>query len=261
VYFWEGGWIGVGAGWGVVPPHSHHAVQISIGLTGPVRFSADGGAWVESDAAMIMPNATHSFDPMGNSVAMLFIDPETREGRWLRHSMRGTINVVDPHRFEAVRTPLLAFRDRRPALDEAARLITDAARALCEGPPPMRRMDERIARALSWIRANDARGLSLEAVAREAFLSPSRFAHLFTEEVGLPFRRYLLWRKLTRAISEFGRGTTMSAAAHAAGFADSAHLTRTFYQMFGIPPTVMMGTADFYEIAAPFEVWAPAPAL
>ena len=249
--------MGVGTAHGVVPPHSHHAVQISIGMTGHVRFSEEGGEWVEGDAAVIMPNAAHSFDPLGNTVAMIFVDPETLEGRWLRHSMRGTINPVDSQRSDEVRTSLLAFRDRRPSLDEAARLITGAVRALCEGPPPVRRMDERIARALAWIRANDARGLSLEAVAREAFLSPSRFAHLFTEEVGLPFRRYLLWRKLTRAIGEVGRGNTMSAAAHAAGFSDSAHLTRTFYQMFGIPPTIMMGSAEVYEIAPPFELAVP----
>jgi hypothetical protein len=42
-----------------------------------------------------------------------------------------------------------------------------------------------------------------------------------------------------------------SGAAHAADFADAAHLTRTFHQMFGIPPSVMM-RGEFFEIASPF---------
>jgi AraC-like DNA-binding protein len=112
-------------------------------------------------------------------------------------------------------------------------------------------------RAIEFIRGSDVTGLSIETVAREVFLSPSRFAHLFSEEIGLPFRRYLLWRKLTNAILLVGRGNTLSAAAHGAGFSDSAHLTRTFYQMFGIPPTVMMGGGEFYEIPAPFELPVP----
>ena len=85
------------------------------------------------------------------------------------------------------------------------------------------------------------------------FLSPSRFAHLFKQQVGLPFRRYMLWRKLARAVLVIGRERTIAAAAHAADFADAAHLTRTFYQMFGLPPSVIM-RGEFFEISSPFEL-------
>jgi AraC-like DNA-binding protein len=114
-----------------------------------------------------------------------------------------------------------------------------------------------MASAVEFIRSADEASLTLDEVARSVHLSPSRFAHLFTQELGLPFRRYLLWRKLTRAMLMVGRGNTLSAAAHGAGFSDSAHLTRTFYQMFGIAPTVMMGGGEFYEIPAPFEFLMP----
>lgn len=257
VYFWDGGWIGVGTALAVVPPHSHHAVQVSLGLSGPIAFREPDGEWIECDGGAVVPNAPHSFDGRGQVVAMLFIDPECREGRWLRQSLRGPIHPIPAPLFEPFRQPLLDFQTRRPSAEEAAQLITSVARSLCEGPPPHRRMDERIGRALAYIRARDPRGLSQEEVAGAVFLSASRFAHLFTEEVGLPFRRYLLWRKLNLAIEEFSRGGTLSAAAHAAGFSDSAHLTRTFYQMFGLSPSVMVGKAEFYLIPAPFELADP----
>ena len=41
-------------------------------------------------------------------------------------------------------------------------------------------------------------------------------------------------------------------AAHEADFADAAHLTRTFYQMFGIPPSAMM-RGEFFQIPSPFS--------
>jgi AraC-like DNA-binding protein len=63
----------------------------------------------------------------------------------------------------------------------------------------------------------------------------------------------MLWRKVTRAMFAVGREGTIAAAAHAADFADAAHLTRTFYQMFGIPPSLLM-RGEFFEIDPPFEL-------
>ncbi len=254
LYFWEGGWLGIGHATGVVPEHAHHAVQVSIGLDGPVRFRAPDEEWIECDIGVIRPNAPHLFDGCGRALAMLFLEPESREGRWLRDSLREPIAGLPRARVAAQLPALLAFREERPGAEAASRLILDVVGALAAGSPPQRRMDERIARALAYIRGHDDGRLSLEVVAREVFLSPSRLAHLFTDEVGLPFRRYLLWRKLSRAMQAFGRGATLSAAAHAAGFADSAHLTRTWHQMFGMPPSLMMAMAEFHEIPAPFEL-------
>jgi AraC family transcriptional regulator len=256
VYFWDGGWIGVGESRGgePVPSHAHHAVQISVGIDGPVRFRHGEGSWIETGAAVVLPDVPHQFDGLQSAVAMLFVDPECAEGCWLRDSIRVPIHEVPPERL-AVHLPVLArFRDERPGPEEATRMIAGVVRSLCSGPPPRRSMDERVTQVLAFIRSQDARGLSLEQAARTVFLSPSRLAHLFKDEVGLPFRRYLLWRKLSRAMEEFGRGSNLTDAAHAAGFSDSAHLTHTWRQMFGLSPTGMIGNARFYEIPAPFEM-------
>jgi AraC-like DNA-binding protein len=81
---------------------------------------------------------------------------------------------------------------------------------------------------------------------------------LFKQQIGLSFRRYMLWRKLTRAMLVIGRERTFAMAAHAADFADAAHLTRTFYLMFGRPPSVMM-RGELFEIVSPFERAAAPP--
>lgn len=254
VYFWDGGWIGVGRAPGVVPPHAHHAVQIAIGLDREIRFRHDQGPWRDYEAAAVLPDEPHAFDGRNAHTAMIFIEPESREGRWLRDSLREPIAGVSTERLGELLPALRGFQDERPGPESAARLVSGVVRALCAAPPPLRPLDERITRALDVIRARDVRGLRLEDVAKSVFLSPSRFAHLFSDEIGLPFRRYLLWRKLSRAMHQFARGNNLSASAHAAGFSDSAHLTRTWVQMFGITPTVMLGRATFYEIPAPFEL-------
>ncbi len=56
---------------------------------------------------------------------------------------------------------------------------------------------------------------------------------------------------------QIGREQTISTAAHEADFSDAAHLTRTFYQMVGLAPSLLM-RGRFFEIAPPFEVADPA---
>jgi AraC-like DNA-binding protein len=61
--------------------------------------------------------------------------------------------------------------------------------------------------------------------------------HLFSEQVGLPFRPFALWLRLQGVLGHLAHGANLTQAAHGAGFADSAHLTRTFRRMFGIAPS------------------------
>ena len=60
--------------------------------------------------------------------------------------------------------------------------------------------------------------------------------HLFAQHTGTSLRSYALWAKLRRALREALSGASLTTAAHAAGFADSAHLSHSFKAMFGLPP-------------------------
>lgn len=91
-------------------------------------------------------------------------------------------------------------------------------RVAIPGPPP----DPRIARALELIRERLGETLALPTVAAAVHLSPDRFRHLFVEETGVGFRPFLLWLRLERALGEYIAGVTLTEAAHAGGFADSA---------------------------------------
>jgi len=210
--------------------------------------------WLDVGAGVVLPDAVHEFHGMSQNLAMIFVDPECTEGRWLRDSVPAPVYAVPPERLAEHVPALVAFERERPSAEAAARIITGVVRGLSVGPPPLRKMDPRVVQALQVIRNGDVRSMPLEDAAKSVYLSPSRFAHLFKEEIGVPFRRYMLWRKLSRAMEEFGRGANLTNAAHAAGFTDSAHLTRTWRQMWGISPTTMVGSARLYEIPAPFEL-------
>jgi AraC-like DNA-binding protein len=79
--------------------------------------------------------------------------------------------------------------------------------------------------------------VDLASLSHEAGLSPRQMRHAFARDVGLPMRAYLRWKRLRRAAGAVGAGATLTAAAAAAGFADSAHLSRAFREQFGIAPS------------------------
>ena len=254
-YLWDGGFLAIGRSEGVVPPHSHHAIQIVIAVEGTVGIRGQRGDWRMGSGVAVRPDIMHSYNANGAVGAMLFVDPESLEGVWLRTSLREEITVAPSSRLISCASELRRFLDQPLESLEIGALIKHCVQALSTGAPPSRRLDERVTRVLSAIREVDDLRMSIEDAAAMVFLSPSRFAHLFKQQVGLPFRRYMLWRKLARAILLIGRERTIAAAAHAADFADAAHLTRTFYQMFGMPPSVMM-RGEFFEIPSPFELSA-----
>ncbi|MBL8221601.1 MAG: helix-turn-helix domain-containing protein [Bryobacterales bacterium] len=251
-YLWEGGFLLIARADGVVPSHAHHAIQIVIALEGEVAIRGTAGDWLMGQGVIVRPDAAHSFNCNGALGAMLFVDPESVEGRWLRSSLQSDITIVSGPRLTSSADELRKFIEQPFEGMEIGELIRHCVQALSPGVPPARRPDARVTAVLDTIRELDDLHISLERAAEKAFLSPSRFAHLFKEQVGLPFSRYVLWRKLTRAMVAIASEGTIAAAAHAADFADAAHLTRTFYQMVGMAPSVLM-RGEFAEIPSPFR--------
>ena len=257
-YLWDGGFLLVGRGEGVVPPHSHHAIQVVIAIDGEPAIQGERGEWQAGRAFIVRQDAVHSYKPNGALGAMLLVDPESAEGVWLRTALRGDITFVPDTRLANCAAEFQRLVDQPFESMGVRELIGQCLQAISPGAPPSRRLDERVTRVLSKIRGSDELRISIDEAAAMAFLSPSRFAHLFKQQVGLPFRHYMLWRKLTRAMLVIGRGQTISTAAHEADFSDAAHLTRTFYQMVGLPPSVLM-RGEFFEIPPPFETSGAPP--
>jgi AraC family transcriptional regulator len=251
-YLWDGGFFLLGRSDGVVPAHEHHAMQVVFAVDGAVAIAGADGEWKSGGGMIVRPDVVHSYSARGAYGAMLFVDPESAEGLWLRSSLASDITVVPDARLEPCVRELRTFIERPMESMEVGALIRHCVRALCAGPAPVRKLDERVTLVLRAIRASRDLHISLDSAASMVFLSPSRFAHLFKAQVGLPFRRYMLWRKLTRAMLAIGREKSITEAAYGSDFSDGAHLTRTFQQMVGLAPSVLM-KGEFFEVVAPWE--------
>ncbi|BDB29208.1 helix-turn-helix domain-containing protein (plasmid) [Cupriavidus sp. P-10] len=99
----------------------------------------------------------------------------------------------------------------------------------------------RWASILQWLESALEGPVHVAHAADAVGLSSSRFMHWFAEASGLSFRAYVRWLRLQRAVRTLSDGCTLTEAAHLAGFADSAHLTRTFVSTFGVRPAALRG--------------------
>lgn len=239
--FWEGASLWVLAtrpGEGPYPKtkfHAHHAVQVTLSLRG--WFSLEtavrklGGA-----AAAVAPDTDHALTGEG-TVAHLYVDPEGAPGRELQRLLFSGEPLVS-----IPASGLAAFPARLRAAFEAPRRsdqeLIDLGRALLAALAPGLERDERpearVRRMSAWAASRLDTPVSLAGAAAHVGLSAGRARHLFVAETGLPFRTYLLWRRLMRATQLFSGGSSLTDAAHGAGFSDSSHLSRTFRRMFGI---------------------------
>ena len=241
VCIWPGGslWIGVAGRPG--DPHAHHALQISLAAGEPLhlRRGADP-AWTAYHACLVPGSLPHAFDGSGRTSATIFVDPETAEGRVLQaQAIPDEIGALDSSDARAAAAMIF---DVWHESHDCARLVPaarEAVRRLAGTTAPPGATDPRVLGAIELIRQRLDSRVTLTGLAQDLHVSPSRLRHLFVDEVGLPFRTYVLWQRLQRVISGIGT-ENLTHAALAAGFADSAHMTRTFHRMLGLTPSAIV---------------------
>ena len=108
------------------------------------------------------------------------------------------------------------FRDP-VARDAAFEALGRAAVARLAGEAGAEIPDLRVRKMIAYATSAIDRPLGLGEIANVAGLSPSRARHLFVEQTGLPFRTYLLWLRVTKAVEIFASGRSLTEAAHEAG--------------------------------------------
>lgn len=204
--------------------HAHHAAQIILAPHGLQIEDAARGA-IRACAAVIPPRLPHRHGACRHA-ALLFLDGDDPTSRQLsRHA--------EPRCEAWARGPLDVHLPRDPTPDQARALI-DAILSAVDLHEPPRPRHPAVRRMCAYLDRSDR--IDLARLAHQAGLSPRQMRHVFARDVGLPMRAYLRWKRVRRAVAAVEQGASLSAAAAAAGFADSAHLSRVFREQFGMAP-------------------------
>lgn len=229
--------------------HRNSVAVVALALAEP--FTLEPGrdaklpAW-RGSAALIPPGRWHRLTSTG-PMAFLYLDPNDRGWRTLAaRSAQATADLATglPN---AARLPALL---RALRADPTERIWSDLTDALgLPAPEP----DPRLRATLAALHADPGGAHPVDAAAAAAGYSITAFQRRFTSSAGLPWRRYRLWLRIRHAVRLASCGTSLTDAAHAAGFASSAHFSSSFKAMFGLPPAQLIGAGVHWRVLKPAD--------
>lgn len=212
--------------------HSHHAIQLCFAIDDRVSVYSNGELTC-GPVVCIAPDVAHRTS--GAAVHFL-CEPESARGRRLLGLLADTRSVAG---VRSVHLAPIRAAVRASATGEAVRrLVLSAVDEATHGVDPVPELDPRIVDTLARLAATDGRTPPLSELAAAVHLSPSRLRHLFVEEVGIPIRAYVVWRRSLDAVRSIVlTDERLAGVAHGSGFADQAAFSRTYRRQFGRPPS------------------------
>ncbi|MBI2383284.1 MAG: helix-turn-helix transcriptional regulator [Gammaproteobacteria bacterium] len=218
---------------------SRPAIAILVGGWGDLAVTQAGVAR-KGRAFVIAPNVRRSV-AAEQGFYSFNLDPVHRLCRCLRQECLASGPVLDvgerlgPEMRREIAEAIAKPQDCAQAHTLSERILE----ALFPAAAALEPVDGRIATVAAWLREHLPTRPHLPELAALAGLSPSRLTHLFTRELGVSIKSYLLAMKMRKAAELFGADRSLTEVAYAMGFADSAHLTRAFKSYFSVTPSLL----------------------
>jgi AraC-like DNA-binding protein len=205
----------------------------------PIRVSVEGKQ-IEHRAMALWARDVRFLDPCAR-FAVVAANPFHPLFRAFTKIPHPHVLPLDRSRFAQFDTLAHSALESRNFTHEEALTLHRGVLELCrEILPKVPPLDDR-SRTLMKVLCDRPRS-ALADLAESLNLSYHRTSHLFAETVGISIRTYQLWQKLYRAGEPLLRGASLTEAAHAAGFVDSAHYSNAFQTAYGRSPTDMFKT-------------------
>jgi AraC-like DNA-binding protein len=233
--------------------HSHETFSIGA-VTGGRSVYVNRQAQERIGAGVVVmmnPDDVHACNPVVDerwSYRMLHVDVEWLTG--LQHELGFSENhafrafsqimTLDPVLFDGLnRLYAILVDDDGDTLRKESAAITffeDIQQTLNPASLPAHDTSRQLARAAEFIAENCRHSLKLEDVCKAAELSASHLIRAFKQRYGMTPHAYLINRRIQYSRAQLRRGRLIADVALDAGFADQAHLQRTFKRLVAATP-------------------------
>ncbi|GCB00710.1 AraC family transcriptional regulator [Mycolicibacterium sp. NCC-Tsukiji] len=215
--------------------HHHPAVQIGVGLTGPLTVRTDGAAPRSGHVVVIASGAGHAVWSAPTDLTLaLYLAPHTWPGAAL-HALSQSESgdgIWLPADDQALAQAVAAAFDTDPEL-AAATLI----QRLCGDPGQQPGLHPQLKQAMDLIYSGTTESVDLASIAHEVAVSPDYLGRLCRQQTGVSFSAATRWARLLSGLKHLAGGEQVTDAAHLAGFADGSHANRVCREMTGAAPS------------------------
>jgi AraC-like DNA-binding protein len=217
--------------------HHHPAVQVTVGVQGPLAVTHDGDSLEACRLVVVASGARHAVRSDATSGAVtLYLGPQTPQGvalNTLAHSLgqhRG-IWIVDGGRELAEATGASLSANGPQAAAEFLIDELSGTRHPESVHPQLRQAMELVSSRVP----NDH--LDVASVAKAVALSPDYLGRLCKQQTGVSLSAAIRWERLVSAVGHLIDGHSVTDAAHLAGFADGSHANKVCWEMTGAAPS------------------------
>ena len=232
-------------------PHSHETFSIGTVLGGRSRYHNGRTRELVGAGTLVLmnPGDVHACNPQGEAAwryRMLHVD-----AGWLAELQRPGRDDFQPLAaqlsrdgqlyagLEALHACLvdpdtLTLQRQSQALLYFEAVLARLGRTPVAAAPV--REDRRLRRAAEFLDAHCGEGVSLDQLSQVADLSPTQLIRSFRRRFGLTPHAYLIDRRIRLARQRLRQGEGLAEVALATGFADQAHLQRTFKRLVAATP-------------------------
>jgi AraC-like DNA-binding protein len=227
--------------------HDHHAVQIAICFEDKIEMIVTD-LTVNEKSIIIDSDVPHECRTRDNNFLLINIDPECKIGKGLRKvCLTGNKTAKLPETVvEKFLEDIVPMLSAKPNMDCIFNATLKFLQKLSH-TDVKEELDDRIVKVLEILNKPGNSAVKVKDLAETVYLSPSRLIHLFTTEVGIPIRKYVLWARLLTSLQQILKANDITAAALEGGFSDAPHFNRTFKRMFGLNPTLLLNNSQFIQ--------------
>jgi AraC-like DNA-binding protein len=200
-----------------VARHPNPVTCVVRGRRGPLTVLGQGQS-ITGDIVIIRPGVEHHIICRDGGLSAMYLDGARWPGRGaLAERLEGRIGELA---LAGMRLDVGAQQELRKRLDHG------------QDRPPLE-----MRAVLAELAAEPMARMSQAELAKRLGLERTQALRLFKESTGTTFRQFKRWTGLQHAARLIVAGALVRTAAMDAGFADTAHLTRTFKQCFGLTPS------------------------